>query len=99
MSKDEQGYTAAWFYGEHTGLLGGMRQLTEYYHFSFSKISSFNLGAGSEPRNPDFACPKPGKALQAARLYPCTPTKFCHLDVQLFQIEPPWPRKSFDDGS
>lgn len=66
--------------------------------FSPPKIPSLNLGVGSEPRNPDFARPKPRKDLLFARFCPCTPTKFCHLDVQLFQIDQQWPRKFIDDG-
>lgn len=66
--------------------------------FSPPKISALNLGAGSEPRNPDFARPKPRKDILAARFGPCTPTKFCHLDVQLFQIDQQWPKKLLTIG-
>jgi hypothetical protein len=82
--------TVASTYHSANGTLSAMRK------FSLS-IISFNLGAGFEPSNSGFARPKPKKDLPVARFCPCTPTQFCYLDVQLFQKDQRWPRKSFDD--
>ncbi len=62
------------------------------------KISSLDLGAGFEPSNSGFARPKPRKDLPVARFCPYSSTKFCYLDVQLFQKDQRWPGNSFDDG-
>jgi hypothetical protein len=66
--------------------------------FSLPKIFLFTLGAGFELCISRFACLKPRKGFSVARFCPGAPTKFCHLGVQLFQIDQQWPGKSIDNG-
>ena len=58
--------------------------------FRLPKISSLNLGADFDPRNPDFARSTPKKDLPTARFYPYTSTNFA---ISMYNYS-----RKFNDG-